>query len=288
MLLWVFWAFSGVEAISFVGSEVKTPRTSFMRGLTIGFFAICLLYVIMAWAPGFTFGSDFIRDYSYLFNTSDASYEALKAAMGTTPVIPSIPFYAGVCGGSTWLAIILGCGFFFWYYNTAMIMYTAAVRGLFAMAFDRQLPMSWCAVSKAGAPTTAAGLLGCFLGYGDAHGTDTAAIAMAILDWTALFFLWPVGLAAVFLPYTRPDLYEKTTFQKNWFGIPAVSILGVIVLGIGWWTVFMVGLELTELYSQIGLAALIALGFALVAMMYGRNRKQGIDPNKIFAQIPPA
>jgi hypothetical protein len=30
------------------------------------------------------------------------------------------------------------------------------------------------------------------------------------------------------------------------------------------------------------------LGFTLVAWMYNRNRKEGIDPNAVFTQIPPA
>ena len=37
MFLAVFWAYSALESISFVGSEVKTPRTSFIRGMGIGF-----------------------------------------------------------------------------------------------------------------------------------------------------------------------------------------------------------------------------------------------------------
>lgn len=294
MLLWVFWAYSALESVSFVGSEVKTPRTSFLRGMVLGIIAVATLYAINAWAPGFSFGSDFIRDYSYLYYTSEDSYAALEAAMGVSPAIPSIPFFAGVCGGSAWLAVLLGVGFFFWYYNTSLVVWIGSVRGLFAMAFDRQLPLSWCAVSKRGTPTNAThiigvvGLLGCFIGFGDSHSPDTAWVMMAIMDFTALFFIWPVGLAAVFLPYTRPDLFEKSTFQQRWFGIPAVSILGIIVLAIGWWTVFMVGLELSELYSQIILSVIITIGFGLVAWMYARNRKEGIDPNQIFAQIPPS
>jgi len=294
MMLSVFWAYSALESVSFVGSEVKTPRTSFLRGMTIGIVAVAFLYCMNAWAPGLCFGGEFIRDYSWLYNTSDETYAALEAVMGTTPPIPSIPFYAGVCAQSTWFAIVLGIGFFFWYYNTSLVIWIGAVRGVFAMAFDRQLPLGLCAVSKRGTPTNAThfigfvGLLGCFIGLGDAQGAEVGAVMLAILDFTALFFIWPVGLAAMFLPYTRPDLYEKCTFQYSWGGIPVITILGVIVSLIGWWTVFMVGRWLELFYSQVILAGFITIGFGLVAWMYARNRKEGIDPNQIFAQIPPS
>jgi hypothetical protein len=41
-------------------------------------------------------------------------------------------------------------------------------------------------------------------------------------------------------------------------------------------------------WSTMATAIILAIGFILVAFMYNRNRKEGIDPNKIFAEIPPA
>ena len=295
MLMAVFWAYTALEAISFVGSEVKTPRTSFMRGMTIGFFAVTALYMLNAWLPGVSFGSEFIRNYSWLYNTSDATYAALQTAMGgATPPIPSIPFYAAIDGGMAWLAIVLGIGFMFWFLNTSVIIWMASVRGLFAMSFDRQLPIKLCSVNSNGVPTTAThligvvALVGCFIGLGDAVGTSSAGVMLAILDWTALFFIWTVGLAGLFLPFTRPDLFEKATFQKKWFGVPAISIIGAIVLGIGFYMILYVGLELTTTYSQIGMAAIIVFGFGLVAYMYAKNRREGIDPTQIYSAIPPS
>ncbi|HJW75551.1 MAG TPA: hypothetical protein VJ787_07750 [Thermoleophilia bacterium] len=143
-------------------------------------------------------------------------------------------------------------------------------------------------------PTTAThligvvSLIGCFIGLGDALGTESAGVMIAILDWTGMFFIWVVGLAGLFLPHTRPDLFEKTTFQQRRAGIPAMSILGAIVLGIGFWMIMYVGLEMATTYAQIGMSAAVTLGFILVAYMYGKNRREGIDPNQIYSQIPPA
>jgi APA family basic amino acid/polyamine antiporter len=295
MLLAVFWAYTALESISFVGSEVKTPRTAFMRGMSIGFASVMALYMLNAWLPTVCFGTDFVRNYSYLYNTSDASYAALQAAMGgVTPPSPSIPFYAAVAAKTSWLAIILGVGFMCWFLNTSVIIWMASVRGLFAMAFDRQIPISLCSVSKKGVPTTAThvigvvSLIGCFIGLGNELGNSVSSNMLAILDWTGMFFIWCVGLAGVFLPFTRPDLFEKSTFQAKWGGIPAMTILGVITLVIGWYMILMVGLELSTTYSQVGMAAVVTVGFILVAYMYNKNRREGIDPTQIYAQIPPS
>jgi hypothetical protein len=41
-------------------------------------------------------------------------------------------------------------------------------------------------------------------------------------------------------------------------------------------------------WSYMATAIMLAIGFMLVVFMYNQNRKEGIDPNKIFAEIPPA
>ena len=295
MLLAVFWAYTALEATSFIGSEVKSPRTSFMRGMGLGFTLVVIIYVLNAWGPVVSFGGDLIRDYSWLYNTSNETYAALQEAMGgITPPIVSMPMYAGIVFQSAWLAIVFGIGYFCWYINTALICWLGGVRALFAMAFDRQLPLWLCNVSKRGIPQNAThviaivALASVFLGYADAQGAGLAGIVLAVLDFCGLFFLWTVGLAGIFLPYIRPDMFEKSTFQYKIAGIPWMAILGVITLGIGWWAMFMVGVELATTWSQIAMAVTIVIGFVLVAIMYDRNRKEGIDPNQIFASIPPA
>jgi amino acid transporter len=291
-LLWVFWAYTAVESISFVGSEVKTPRTSFLRGMGIGFATIVALYCLNAWGPGVSFGSTFVRDYGWLYyNYPDDLAKALGVSAAAAP---SIPVYAAFCGKVAWLAVVLGVGYFLWYLNTSVAMWMGTVRAIFAMSFDRQLPLGLCKVGKNGAPTMAThfigilALIGCFIGLGDALGTDSAAVMIAILDYTGMYFIWTVGLAALFLPFTRPDLFEKSTFQYRFAGMPLMSILGGFVLGVGFYMITNVGLELSRTYAQIGMAAIVCAGLITVAAMYAKNRREGIDPNQIFAQIPPS
>lgn len=294
VLLAVFWAYSALEVTSFVGSEVKTPRTSFLRGLIFGACAVGLIYSINAWAPGFSYGTDFVRDYAWLYYTSDETFAALQEAMGgNVPVQPVIPFYAGINSGMGWLTILMGVGYFLWFCNTSLLIWLAGVRGIFAMAFDRQLPLKLASVGSSGNPTWANhflaffALVGVFMAYGDQLGTDLAIQFLAFMDVGALFFIWPMGLAAMFLPYLRVDLYEKSTFQYTLGGVPVISIIGAITFGVGWWMMGIVGQYLNQQVILLT-AGLLILGFGLVAWMYNQNRKEGIDPNKIFTEIPPA
>lgn len=297
MLLSVFWAYSALEVTSFVGSEVKTPRTSFLRGMIIGWAAVCVLYVGNAWAAGFSFGTSFIRDYSFLYYNYQGDLDkVLQSGTVHTAVsaAPSIPFYASMNGGVAWLAVVLGLGYFFWFLNTSMLIWMAGIRGVFAMAFDRQLPLGLAAVSSSGNPTNSAHLMGVFAFAGvwialmDSLGTGWANNALALMDFGALYFIWPMGLAAMFLPYMRTDLFEKSTFQYKWAGVPVISIIGAVTFCVGTWMMFNVGLELATTWSQLLTTFMLVAGLILVGFMYAKNRRDGIDPTKIFTEIPPA
>ncbi|HQG03973.1 MAG TPA: APC family permease [Thermoleophilia bacterium] len=293
VLLAVLWAYSALEVTSFVGSEVKTPRTSFIRGLFGGAVAVGVLYTLNAWSSGFSFGSEFIRDYAWLFYTDETTYAALEQAMGQTPPQPTMPFYAGINSGSATLTVILGICYFCWLANTSLLIWMAGVRGIFSMAFDRQLPLKLASVSSSGNPTWANhflaifSFLGVVMAYGDSVGANWAIETLAMMDYSTLFFIWPMGLAAIFLPYLRPDLYEKSTFQYTVGGVPLITIIGVACFLVGWWMIGVIG-QYMVFWSYMAIAIMLALGFILVAFMYNRNRKEGIDPNRIFTEIPPA
>jgi amino acid transporter len=294
VLLSVLWAYSALEVTSFVGSEVKTPRTSFLRGLIGGAVAVGVIYTLNAWSSGYSFGSEFIRDYAYMWYTDETTFAALQEAMGgVTPPQPTMPMYAGINSGSATLAIIMGFCYFFWFCNTSLLIWLAGVRGIFSMAFDRQLPLKLASVGGSGNPTWANhflaifAFLGVIMAYGDSVGAEWAIQTLALLDFGALFFIWPMGLAGIFLPYLRPDLYEKSTFQYTLGGVPVITIIGVATFLVGWWMMGVVG-QYMVFWSTMGTAIMLAIGFILVAFMYNKNRKEGIDPNKIFTEIPPA
>ncbi|MGC8721383.1 MAG: APC family permease [Caldisericaceae bacterium] len=290
MLLSVLWAYTAVEAVSYVGSEVKTPRLSYMRGMLLGLVAVGILYVLNCIAVFRSFNYGFITEYSWLYYNHFAE---LTQVIGSTPPAPSVPFYASILGKSAIFAVILGVGYFLWYLNTSMIIWMAGVRGIFAMAFDRLLPLKLAEIGPLGSPTWANHLvgifaiIGVFIGLGDSLGAALSSAMLALEDYSALIFIWPLGLAGMFLPYTRPDLFEKSTFQYKVFNIPWITIIGALTFGIGWWMILNVTTEQNTL-AMLATTALVLVGLILAAVMWARSRKEGIDPNKIFKEIPPA
>jgi hypothetical protein len=56
---------------------------------------------------------------------------------------------------------------------------------------------------------------------------------------------------------------------------------------VGWWMIGVVG-QYMVFWSYMATAIMLAVGFILVVFMYAKNRREGIDPNKIFAEIPPS
>jgi amino acid transporter len=291
MLLSVIWAFTAAEAVSYVGSEVKSPRMAFMRGMLLGLLAVGALYVVNAYAVLHSFGSNFITEYSWLYYNHSAE---LAKVLGTaTPPAPSIPFYASIILKNPIISITLGIGYFLWYLNTSMIIWMAGVRGIFAMSFDRLIPLKFAEIGRNGSPTWANhivgifALLGTFVGLGDSLGLQLSESILALLDFTTLFFIWPLGLAGMFFPFARPDLFEKSTFQYKIGKVPLISIIGGVTFFIGWWLILYVG-SYQDPLAQILNAVLLLAGLILMAVMWYRNRKEGIDSNKIFSEIPPA
>jgi len=293
LLLIVLWAYSGLEGISFAGSEVKTPKTSFMRGYVYGLIAVIILYMLNAWTVSYAFGYKFIEDYSFLYYNSSSSYNALQTILGTTPAAPTVPFYASIILGNPYIAIVLGFAYWLWYINTIIIIWMAGVRGLFAMAFDRMIPTRFANINKRGSPTWANHFIGIFaflgvvLGLMDYYSMSLASSVLALMDFTCLFFIWPLGLAGMLLPYTRPDLFEKSTFQYKIMGVPVMTILGTLTFAVGWYVMIMTATE-EDIMAEILNIVLVTAGLLLLVYMWAKNQKEGIDPNKIFTEIPPA
>lgn len=292
LLLIVLWAYIGLEGISFAGSEVKTPKTSFMRGYVYGLIAVIILYMLNAWAVSYSFGYKFIEDYSFMYYNSSSSFSALQSILGVVPAAPTVPFYASIIVGNPYVAIILGFGYWLWYINT-IIIWMAGVRGLFAMAFDRMIPTKFANINKRVSPTWANhfiaifAFLGVVLGLMDYYSMSLASSVLALMDFTCLFFIWPLGLAGMLLPYTRPDLFEKSTFQYRIAGVPVMTILGTLTFAVGWYVMIMTATE-EDIMAEILNIVLVTLGLLLLVYMWAKNQKGGIDPNKIFTEIPPA
>ncbi|ADV64857.1 APC family permease [Desulfurococcus mucosus] len=287
MLFWTLWAWTGLEVTTFVGSEVKDPSRSYLRGLLIGYIAVMLLYVFNAMVLPYVFGYDFLAAYAYLKSEHP---EVLESILPGKPLPdPSVPFYVSIAFPNPWLSIVVGLAYFLWYLNTAIPVWVAAVRGFFSMSFDRALPEKMASVSpRFAAPTWAnhvtalIGVLGAVVTYYESLGSELATALISWLDFSLFIFVWPVGLALALMPWWRPDIFERTVFKSK----IVTSVIGIIVFAIGWWLMLYTSYPEPTVQMLNILAGTI--GIAIYVAMMARNRARGIDPSKIYGQIPPA
>ncbi|MHA1631555.1 MAG: APC family permease [Candidatus Freyarchaeota archaeon] len=288
MLTWTIWAYTGLESVSFVGSEVKTPKKSYFRGYIIGLSAVIALYLFNAYVITWAFPYKFLESYSYLQMNYRSQLEQL---MGAPAPDPSVPFITSIAFLNVPLSILIGVGYFLWYLTTIIVIWVGAIRGFFAMAFDRALPEAMANVTAGGTPTWAnhvtalIALLGAFITLGDTMGFSLATSILSYMDFSCLYFVWTIGLAAMILPYFRRDLFDKCVVQSKIGGIPVVSLLGAIVFAIGWF--FIILTSYTDLLIVLVNIAVCLAGLLIFIYMQSRNTARGIDVRRIYTEIPP-
>lgn len=287
MLLWTIWAWTGLEIVTFVGSEVKDPSRSYLRGYVIGFILVMILYLANAAILPWVFNYNFLASYSYLkYEYED---KLLGILNGKPAPDPSVPFFASIAFQNPVIAIIVGLGYLLWYFNTVIPIWVGGVRGFFSMAFDRILPEKLSEVSsRFAAPTWANHITAILAAFGavmtllENMGFSAAAALISFLDFSTLIFVWFVGLALMLVPWWRPELFERMVFPSKLLA----SVIGAVIFGIGWF--FMIMTSYTD--PMIVLINIIVgvLGLSIFTYMSARNRARGIEPSKIYSQIPPA
>lgn len=209
---------------------------------------------------------------------------------------PYYTFLASIAGGSTLLAWWIFISFAVAYPLLVIPNITIAVRTFFAWALDGLLPARFGRVSpRTHAPNYAIGL--------------TVVLAVAVLWWAVsneegfLKFLYEavllqlvtmvlLAIAAVLLPYRRADVWRASATTQRLFGVPVVALAGalsVLLLG-GLFFIYMhypaLGIEDKGHFFRDCAIVLVA---ALVAYFVARaaRRRQGVDVDKLAAEIPP-
>jgi len=174
---------------------------------------------------------------------------------------------------------------------------TIAVRTLFAWALDGFLPSRIARVSsRTHAPNTAIAVVVVLsiavLGWAVTNNEDFFSVLVeAVLVQLVAMIL--IGIAAVLLPYRRPDAWRSSATTRRFLGIPVVAFSGglVAVLLAGLFYVFMdysegFGIDTDQFLLR---DAPIVLGAALLTFFVARfaRSRQGVDVDKLAAEIPP-
>jgi amino acid transporter len=281
-LIVVIWAYASITIINYAGGEIKTPKTSMIRGFTIGTLFVGIFYVIIVQSVYQAFGP-FIASYDFLY---DQHPEVLSGIMGGL-VKPSVPFYFMAVAGNVWFGLVIALTVALWYANSILPGFLANSRLAFALSMDKSFPKALSAVNRrTGSPTNAVHLNAVFCLVGVLIMMLSVDAILSILTITTFFVFWPFGLSAMLLPYHKREIYDRSPVQWSVFGVPAMTILGGFTFLVGWFFIYL-SLRNFSIPVMITLIGVMLAGLVVYLYQQARNREEGVDVESIYSQIPP-
>ncbi|MGN6665308.1 MAG: APC family permease [Solirubrobacterales bacterium] len=272
----------------YISGEVRRAKDiTQVKIMSLATFVHIVIAVVLGLVFFWKFGHDFFVAINGLSGTEAYPFAGAP---------PYYTFLTSIAGGSTL--------FSWWLFITFAVAYpllmipniTIAVRSLFAWALDGLLPSRFARVSpRTHAPNHAIGLV--------------VVLGVATLYWAVsnnegfLKFLFEavllqavtmilLSIAAVLLPYRKPDVWRASASTQRFLGIPVVALAGAAsaILMAGLFFIYMhypaLGIEdKGHFFRDCG----IVLAAALVTFFVARTarKRQGVDVDKLAAEIPP-
>jgi basic amino acid/polyamine antiporter, APA family len=191
-----------------------------------------------------------------------------------------------------------------WWFGWSGTVFLSSTRVIFAAAFDRLLPEKVAEVDpRTGTPLYALLLMAIpSIIVSALFAYNVFSFQSLTLDSTLVIAVTYLGttIAAVVLPYTKPDLYKASPIAKyNVFGIPLITVAGVIF---GGFLVFLLvewlfdiwlnggtplyGIGLNNTSSVVFMVVMYVLAAAIYFGFRSYRKREGIDIDKIHAEIP--
>lgn len=259
-------------------SSMRTANNMALAGLvSLGVVLVCSALFLR------TFGTDFMIA---------ANGAGLPAELGTAPTFFFL--MAASVGNSIFAVIVTVCYILFW----PLICYIAFLqptRMIFAYAFDGILPKALTKVSRNGAPyvaviVTVVASMAALLWALNASDFFQVLVYATLVQLVAMAL---VGLAAIVVPWRRPELYRASASQRSFGGIPVVSIAGAgaVATCVFIWVLYLSYADKFGLADKGKMATIIGGTLVLGALYYVGARlyrsSQGVELSRTYAEIPP-
>jgi basic amino acid/polyamine antiporter, APA family len=229
--------YNGVLYSYYVGGELKRPGRTYIYASVISILLLIVVWVGVWLLMLNTVGLDFMQSQAKLGATDSAAYGAITSLQSSAGGLG----YGLVLSGDPVSKILIGIAVPSAELAVDLAFVAVITRVLFALAFDRLLPIGLAKVSERGAvPTNAIivavvggivfALLAAFLNLANIVANLALFVALIILAG---------GVAATALPFRRPDLILKPGAKElpRVAGIPvpalwgaATSVLALIVI----------------------------------------------------------
>jgi basic amino acid/polyamine antiporter, APA family len=282
-----YYSFVGFTYSAYVGGEVRQPSRSQPRAMMLALAFSAVYYVVVFGLLYHDVGTSFFNSLIYLFN--NGGHTGL-------PISPTGNLMAGIMTSSPLVNILLLIGFIG---APFLLIFPCAItptRNLFGWAFDRLLPESVTKVdSRFHAPWVATLIVAVIaeaLLIFYVFSTFLTVVTNYILLYSVCF--WLASIAAIVLPFRRPDLLEKApkAVRRRIGKVPVLTILGVLNLAL--FTVAIISAFKFPAFSGptghsalIFLIAVYAVGILYYLGAKILQQRRGVDLNLLQREIPP-
>ncbi len=289
--LWPNW---GATLYGEVRGATDFKRNVSGMGWALG--ATTLLGILLLYSIGRTVGWDFY------VQAGAAWWNYAWGYTETAPALPVWPYPALLAAflTSNKLVQFLVVGLMsLWWFGWCGTVFLSSTRVIFAAAFDRLLPEKVAEVNeRTGTPVYAllmmvlpSILVAYLFSYNIANFASLTLCSTLVIAVTYL----GTTISAIVLPYTKPALYNASPIAKyRVLGLPLITVAGLIFGGFLTFLLYqwildpnaLYGIGYTNTSSVIYMLSMYALAAVIYFGFKSARRRQGIDLDKVHAEIP--
>jgi basic amino acid/polyamine antiporter, APA family len=261
-----------------------------VRGMMSGLWVTVIIAFIFLFLAQKTFGWQF-------FNSANMNYESAVFGSKVAPTIPVWaypPLLVSFLIPTAFLRALFLLAFGAWFVGWAGTLFMSSTRVIFAAAFDRILPERAANVSeKRHVPVWGLILMLVPALVVSALYAYTAEFKTFVLDATLVIAVTFFGtlVAGAILPWRKRELYENSVVARYKIGpvplITVASVLAAVFLGWNiyeWLTNSTYGVNNNTSLIFMGAMYVLAIVIYVVAKLV--RRRQGIDLNMVYGEIP--
>jgi amino acid transporter len=282
-MMWNFWSV-------YMSGELKSASNR-RRQLSIMFGALIWDAVLLIIGALLLFR---IAGYNFIY--------ALNVSPNSAYAIPSGAFYhflAALVYNAPILTILILGSFLFWSLPSMIANTYMPIRSFFAWSFDRLMPEKMAEVnerthSPVPAILVANVIIAAVVVWSVFSNTFQLVLGMIVLAGALAVII--VGVAAIALPYRRPDLYRSSPANITFLGMPLlvvaavlsiVEFVGILIISTQFPALVMQGDAKNVWWIPAFLAALIVIGLLIYYVPRFLRSQQGVNIDFVYRELPP-
>jgi basic amino acid/polyamine antiporter, APA family len=285
--------YNGVLYSYYVGGELRRPGKTYLWASAISIGVLVVVWVGVWALLRHTAGLHFMQAQANLGASSPTAYAKITSLSSSAGGLG----YGLVLAGDPISKILFGIAVPAAEIAVNLAFVAVTTRVLFALAFDRLLPVSVAKVSPRNQSPTVAIAIVVAVGAGFCILTTYANLAniVALQSLFLALVLLAGGVAATFLAHRRRDLVLRPgeTDVRRWLGLPRITWVGGATTALALFTVIIIVAH-PSVYGNFSTESVITLVVVLLAgpviYLIARNmrrQRNQLDLSMAMRELPP-